>query len=106
MITGITLVYTFFGGIKAVVWMDFVQMIVYIGGAFLAIGVLVGNLPAGFELPSEKLQIINTGFDLSFWEFISQPYTLITAIVGEPYSRWLHTEPITCWYNGYWLRGI
>lgn len=82
VITGITLVYTFFGGIKAVVWMDFVQMIVYLGGAFLAIGVLLGNLPAGFELPSEKLQIISTGFDLSFREFISQPYTLITAIVG------------------------
>jgi Na+/proline symporter len=82
VITGITLVYTFFGGIKAVVWMDFVQMIVYIGGAFIAIGVLLGNLPAGFELPAEKLQIIYTGFDLSFREFISQPYTLITAIVG------------------------
>ncbi|MAL19160.1 MAG: sodium:solute symporter [Balneola sp.] len=82
VITAITLIYTFFGGIKAVVWMDFVQMIVYIGGAFIAVGVLLGNLPAGFELPSEKLQLINLGFDMSFKEFIAQPYTLITAIVG------------------------
>lgn len=82
VITSITLIYTFFGGIKAVVWMDFVQMIVYIGGAFIAIGVLLGNLPAGFELPDEKLRIINLGFDMNSREFIAQPYTLVTAIVG------------------------
>jgi SSS family transporter len=82
VITAITLVYTFFGGIKAVVWMDFVQMIVYIGGAIIAVGVLLGNTPAGFELPAEKLQLVNLGFDMSFREFIAQPYTLITALVG------------------------
>ncbi|MDZ7808137.1 MAG: sodium:solute symporter [Gracilimonas sp.] len=82
VITGITLIYTFFGGIKAVVWMDFVQMLVYIGGAVIAIFVLWNNLPESFSLPKEKLQIINLGFDLSFKEFIKQPYTLITAIVG------------------------
>lgn len=82
VITGITLVYTFFGGIKAVVWMDFVQMIVYIGGAILAIVVLLSNLPAEFELPAEKLQVINLGFEMNFRDFIAQPYTLITAVVG------------------------
>lgn len=82
LISVITLIYTFFGGIKAVVWMDFVQMIVYIGGAFIAIGVLIGNMPGGFELPAEKLQHIDLGFDHSFKDFIAQPYTLITAVVG------------------------
>lgn len=82
VITGITLVYTFFGGIKAVVWMDFVQMLVYIGGAFIAIFVLWNNMPQGFSLPVEKLKIIDFGFDMSFEEFIRQPYTLITAVVG------------------------
>jgi solute:Na+ symporter, SSS family len=28
-----TLVYTYFGGIRAVVWMDGVQMLIYMGGA-------------------------------------------------------------------------
>lgn len=78
----VTLIYTFFGGIKAVVWMDFVQMMVYIGGAFIAVGVLWGHISADFSLPAEKLQILNTGFDLSFKDFIAQPYTLITALVG------------------------
>ncbi len=82
LITTITLIYTFFGGIKAVVWMDFVQMLVYIGGAIIAIGVLLGELPAGFEIPTEKLQVINLGFDMNFWDFIAEPYTLITAFIG------------------------
>ncbi|MDR9418643.1 sodium:solute symporter [Gracilimonas sp.] len=82
VITVITLIYTFFGGIKAVVWMDFVQMIVYIGGAFIAIGVLFGNMPAGFELSAEKIKMVNLGFDMSFREFIAEPYTIVTAIVG------------------------
>ncbi|MDR9416798.1 MAG: sodium:solute symporter [Gracilimonas sp.] len=82
VITLITLLYTFFGGIKAVVWMDFVQMIVYIGGAFIAIVVMLGNLPTGFEIPVDKWRIIDLGFDMEFREFIAQPYTLITAVVG------------------------
>ncbi|MTI86766.1 MAG: sodium:solute symporter [Balneolaceae bacterium] len=82
VITAVTMLYTFFGGIKAVVWMDVVQMSVYIGGAFIALYVLMGNLPEDFMLPAAKTQIFEFGFDLSFKEFISQPYTLITAVVG------------------------
>ncbi|MEX0720340.1 MAG: sodium:solute symporter [Balneolaceae bacterium] len=82
VIAGITLFYTFFGGIKAVVWMDFVQMIVYLGGAFIAIYVLLGNLPENFILPSDKLQIFEFGFDLTFKEFIAEPYTFIVALIG------------------------
>jgi SSS family transporter len=82
VITVITLIYTFFGGIKAVVWMDFVQMIVYIGGALLAVVILLYRMPPDFVLPVEKLQLINLGFDMNFKEFIAQPYTLITAVIG------------------------
>jgi solute:Na+ symporter, SSS family len=37
----ITLIYTFLGGIKAVIWMDVVQMVVYIGGALFALALSV-----------------------------------------------------------------
>lgn len=88
VISMVTLVYTFFGGIKAVVWMDVVQLSVYIGGALLALFVLLNKIPDGwggvlaFAEPDNKFQIVRTGFDLSFREFIAQPYTIITAIVG------------------------
>lgn len=88
VIAVVTLVYTFFGGIKAVVWMDVVQMGVYLGGAFIAMFVLLDKLPGGwhtvssFAAEGDKFQIFRTGFDLSFREFIAQPYTIFTALVG------------------------
>ncbi|HET6527946.1 MAG TPA: sodium:solute symporter [Balneolaceae bacterium] len=87
-IAAITFFYTLIGGIKAVIWMDVVQMAVYIGGALLAMGVLIADLPNGLSgalsLASEtdKLQIFNWGFDLSFEAFIAQPYTFFTAVIG------------------------
>ena len=88
LIAVITLIYTYFGGIKAVVWMDVVQLGVYLGGAVLAMFILLNKLPDGFHTVTEfaaqdnKFQIFRTGFDLSFKDFIAQPYTIITAIIG------------------------
>lgn len=88
VIAGITIVYTFIGGIKAVVWMDVMQMAVYIGGAFLAIGVMLGDTAGGFgsviEMATDenKFKILDFGFGLPFAEFIQQPYTFFTALIG------------------------
>ena len=49
VITLVTLLYTFLGGIKAVVWMDVIQMGVYLGGAILAGVLLVQALPDGWQ---------------------------------------------------------
>jgi SSS family transporter len=88
VIAVITLFYTFFGGIRAVVWMDVVQLGVYVFGAGIALFVLFYQLPEGWKTVLEfaandnKLQIIRWGFELPFKEFIAQPYTLITAVIG------------------------
>ena len=88
LIDAVTIVYTFLGGIKAVVWMDVIQMGVYIGGALLAAGILLSSLPDGlaglFETAKGlgKLRLVDWGFNLSFREFIAQPYTFLTAILG------------------------
>jgi Na+/proline symporter len=88
VIAVITLIYTFFGGIKAVVWMDVVQLGVYLGGATVALFILLSQLPNGwttvtdFASVDNKTQIVRWGFDLPFKEFIAQPYTVITAIIG------------------------
>ncbi|WP_441001046.1 sodium:solute symporter [Fodinibius sp. SL11] len=84
----ITLIYTLVGGIKAVVWMDVIQMGVYIGGAALAIGIILYDLPNGLSgamtvaSDSGKLQIIDWGFGQPFADFIAQPYTFFTALIG------------------------
>ncbi len=88
VISLLTLLYTLIGGIKAVVWMDVIQMAVYIGGALIAVGFLINGLANGLTTATNmaaeagKLQFLNFGFDLSFEEFIAQPYTFFTAFIG------------------------
>jgi Na+/proline symporter len=88
LIAGVTLLYTFLGGIKAVVWMDVIQMCVYIGGALLAVVVLLISLANGsagaFDLlqGAGKLKLFDLGFGLSLREFLAQPYTFLVALIG------------------------
>ena len=81
----VTMAYTYIGGIKAVVWMDVVQMVIYVGGAILAVVLLLGQMPpAWWATVSEagKTQFINFGSEYSFSEWLTQPYTFITATIG------------------------
>jgi SSS family solute:Na+ symporter len=88
IISCVTIVYTFLGGIKAVVWMDVIQMTVYIGGALLAVGLLLSRLSQGPAAildtlqNAEKLKMIDWGFHLTFKDFLAQPYTFLTALIG------------------------
>jgi SSS family solute:Na+ symporter len=44
----VTIVYTFIGGIKAVVWVDVAQMILYVLGGILAIIIVTGSIGGGW----------------------------------------------------------
>lgn len=84
----LTMVYTYVGGIKSVIWMDVAQMVIYIGGAILAAFIILSKLPDGFASvvqaaeAHDKLKWFYTGFDLPFREFVKQPYTFFTALIG------------------------
>lgn len=85
LIALVTVVYTLIGGIKAVVWMDVVQMLVYIGGAIGAIAVLLGRVPGDWwtlAAAEGKTEIINMAFDQTLSEWITSPYTFFTAVIG------------------------
>jgi SSS family transporter len=88
LISAITLVYTFLGGIKAVVWMDVIQMGIYIGGAVLAAGIILARLPQGLSGAVDiaqgagKLKLFDLGWSIPFKEFIAQPYTFFVALIG------------------------
>jgi SSS family solute:Na+ symporter len=72
-----TIIYTFAGGIKSVVWSDCIQFVVYIGGAMLALAIILQRLPAGwsefvsFAQSTGKFRIFDGSFDLqrnfTFW---------------------------------------
>jgi SSS family solute:Na+ symporter len=84
----IALIYTYTGGLKGVIWVDAIQMFIYIGGAILAGIILINNLPGGldgiFSSPSlmKKFSVINFGFNNGLSGFFSQPYTLLSGIIG------------------------
>jgi SSS family transporter len=89
IIAVIALTYTYVGGVKGVIWVDVVQMFIYLGGAILALGFLIFNfLPNGVDsiiaaaIPNNKLEIFNLGFSGGFAEFFSKPYTLFAGLLG------------------------
>lgn len=77
-----TVVYTYLGGMRAVIWTDVLQVALYLGGAAIALAVLAGRLPGGWEAlwsqaeGSGKLRVIDTQWS------ISRPYTLWAGLIG------------------------
>lgn len=88
IIASVTLVYTFIGGIRAVIWMDVVQMVVYLGGALFALMLMIGKIPlTGSEITAflsagDKMTLFNWGADLSIREFLANPYVFWVALFG------------------------
>jgi SSS family transporter len=85
VIGAVTALYTLIGGIKAVVWMDVVQMLLYVGGALAAIGFLLGDVSPGWwgtAVEAGKTNLIDLGFDHSIGRWFTMPYTLGTAVVA------------------------
>ncbi|MEM1125754.1 MAG: sodium:solute symporter [Bacteroidota bacterium] len=81
----VTIAYTLIGGIKAVVWMDVVQMLIYIAGAGICLVLLLGEVPEGWwaeATEAGKTALLATGAGLSLSEMLTQPYVLLTAVVG------------------------
>ncbi|MBK7631550.1 MAG: sodium/solute symporter [Ignavibacteriales bacterium] len=84
----VALLYTFTGGLKGVIWVDAIQLVIYIGGAILTGFYLISNIPGGVgevfsssEI-SSKLSVFNFGFENGFAGFFSQPYTLLSGLIG------------------------
>lgn len=72
-----TIVYTALGGMKAVIWTDFFQVIVLMGGAVFAIGFMVHAVGLGQIVATanqfDKTKLLNTSFDFTtptIWGFI------------------------------------
>ena len=85
-----TLIYTYLGGLKAVVAMDVVQMFIYIGGAIISMVVIFHYLPNGLDdvikystlNGTNKFEIFSTAPFTNFSDFFASPYTLIGALLG------------------------
>ena len=78
----LTLIYTFEGGIAAVIWTDLIQLVIYIGGSLLAAYELVHLIPGGWSAiaaqaaTASKFQFVSFKFDFGV------PFTFWAGLLG------------------------
>src|SRR5437660_3858333 len=82
IITALTLIYTFEGGLAAVIWTDVVQTFIYVGGTLVGLFTVLHVVPGGWSTvhtmaeSAGKLRIFD--FSPDFWN----PYTFGAAWIG------------------------
>src|SRR5712691_3462850 len=78
----LTLVYTFEGGIAAVIWTDLIQLVIYIGGSLLAAYELVHLVPGGWHEIAAQASAANKFQFVSFKLDFSVPFTFWAGLLG------------------------
>jgi SSS family solute:Na+ symporter len=82
IITALTLIYTFEGGLAAVIWTDVVQSAIYVGGTLVGLVTIMHLVPGGWcaihsaAAAAGKLQVFD--FSSSLWK----PYTFWSGVIG------------------------
>jgi solute:Na+ symporter, SSS family len=89
IITLLTLIYTFEGGLAAVIWTDVVQTFIYIGGTLVGLVTILHLIPGGWDSAHalatslNKFQVLDDPF-AAHWPYLNftKPYTLWAGIIG------------------------
>src|SRR6476660_9614277 len=93
----LTAVYTTLGGIKAVIWTDFIQASIMIGSALIALGLLYFAIPGGFHQIVQShggfgiSDFFTTGLDpakhgWSKWKgMFAVEYTIFAGLIGSTF---------------------
>jgi SSS family transporter len=82
IITALTLIYTFEGGLAAVIWTDVVQTVIYVGGTIVGLVTILHLVPGGWTAihaaaeSAHKLRVFD--FTPDFWK----PYTFWAGLIG------------------------
>jgi Na+/proline symporter len=83
LVMALTILYTFEGGMKAVIWTDVAQLSLYLAGSAMTLFVLLHRIPGGWSeltqvaaAAGHKLQV----FDFSF--HLATKYTLWSGVIG------------------------
>jgi len=93
----LTAIYTTIGGIKAVVWTDFIQASIMMGSALIALGLLYSSIPGGWSEVVDRhggfglSDIFTTGLDPAKhgWEKVKgmfeTEYTIFAGLIGSTF---------------------
>src|ERR1035438_337609 len=89
IITLLTLIYTFEGGLAAVIWTDVVQTFIYVGGTLVGLVTILHLVPGGWGSVAaiaeglHKFQVFDASV-LTHWPYFNfaKPYTLWAGLIG------------------------
>jgi len=82
IVTALTLVYTFEGGMAAVIWTDVIQLTIYLTGTLVAAYSILSAVPGGWgtvhaiAAHADKFRVFDTSWNLS------ATYTLWAGVIG------------------------
>jgi solute:Na+ symporter, SSS family len=89
IVTLLTLIYTFEGGLAAVIWTDVVQTFIYVGGTVIGLVTILHLVPGGWHSAQAIADVANKFrvFDLGVqdrWPYLSfaLPYTVWAGLIG------------------------
>ena len=82
IISALTLLYTFEGGMAAVIWTDVVQMAIYIGGTLVAIRTLGTHVPGGWTQIHQVAAAAGKFHLFHFALNLTQSYTFWAGVLG------------------------
>src|SRR5438046_257743 len=98
----LTLIYTFEGGIAAVIWTDLIQLIIYIGGSLVAAYMLLTLVPGGWNeiyaqgIAAGKFQLVSFNWTTSL------PFTFSAGFfVWVGLSAWVFEVPCFAYGTGF-----
>lgn len=82
IVTVLTLIYTFEGGMAAVIWTDVIQMFIYVAGTIVGVFTLLHHVPGGWDtihqVASAQHKFAIFDFDWNFWK----TYTFWSGLIG------------------------
>src|SRR5580692_163844 len=83
IVIALTVLYTFEGGMKAVIWTDVAQFLLYLLGSVVTFGILLHRIPGGWN---EVAQVAAAnGNKLQVWDFswnLTTKYTFWSGVIG------------------------
>lgn len=78
----VMIVFTFYGGIEAVIWVEVVQLVIYIGGAIAAAVVLLNNIDGGMATVTSLGEQYNKFTLFDFTLDFTKTYTFWGGLLG------------------------
>ena len=82
ILSALTLLYTFQGGMAAVIWTDVVQMALYGIGSIIALGTICSRIPGGWPALVASASAAHKLTFLHFSWSVSQSYTFQAGLIG------------------------